>query len=270
MELTKKRSPLGGGSLSPRAKTIAAALLAALAAAVLLATFLQKYRSTVDADALPATALVAGSLIEKGTSGEVLAAGEAARPTELTRSDLRPEAVTDPALLKGQVATRDIYPGQQLTAADFAPAAGIATKLAADERAISIPLDGAHGMIGNVSPGDRVDVLGGFLVDTATGRPRPFLRVLVPGALVLEAPPKEQSTGGVSSGSTKLRQVVLRVGQDDAPKLAFAVDNGKVWLLLRGAGADLPKKQLITLESTLFGSRAVAPSASGRSGKGSR
>ena len=45
----------------------------------------------------------------------------------------------------------DIYPRQQLTTRDFGAGIGCrATKLSGYERAISVPLDCAHGMIGAI------------------------------------------------------------------------------------------------------------------------
>ena len=73
------------------------------------------------------------------------------------------------------VTTHDLVRGQQLTTADFAkPSDPVMSKLGAGDRAMTIPLDSAHGMIGNVQAGDHVDVLAGFEVqpDGATRRDR--------------------------------------------------------------------------------------------------
>src|ERR671915_42474 len=49
---------------------------------------------------------------------------------------------------------------QQLTIGDFAATSGaIGATLAAKQRAMSVPLDSARGMIGKAEAGDRVDVL---------------------------------------------------------------------------------------------------------------
>ena len=86
--------------------------------------------------------------------------------------------------------TRDIYPGQQITAADFASDADpLRGKLRGDQRAIAVPLDSAHGMIGEVRAGDAVDMLAGFNpADATSGRGRPQLRTLIQDVLVLKAP----------------------------------------------------------------------------------
>jgi Flp pilus assembly protein CpaB len=121
------------------------------------------------------------------------------------------------------VATHDIYPGQQVASADFAPGAdGLRSKIANDQRALSITLDGSHGLLGNVRAGDHVDILAGFGGDNgATGHP--IVREILRDIVILSAPGP-----GVTSGA-----VVVRVNDKQASELAFAADNSKLWFALR-------------------------------------
>jgi Flp pilus assembly protein CpaB len=64
--------------------------------------------------------------------------------------------------------------------------------------------------------------------------------------------------GGVGgSGVSNQADVVLKVNANVAGALAFASDNGKVWLVLRGAnatGPNMQKQVTYTVNSLLLGS----------------
>src|SRR5439155_7918572 len=107
-------------------------------------------------------------------SGDVVATKHLYEVQRVREGQLRNGALSDPSSLRGLVATQDVYPNEQLTTAAFArTTAAVAARLAGNERAISIPLDSAHGLIGQVQAGDRVDVFAGFNVKPvdALGRP---------------------------------------------------------------------------------------------------
>ena len=77
----------------------------------------------------------------------------------MRESQLREGAISDPSSLQGTVATREVFEGAQLTSADFAPAGdSLAAELVDRQRVVSIPLDAAHGMVGQIEAGNRVDV----------------------------------------------------------------------------------------------------------------
>lgn len=250
--------------LSTRAGTIALATGAAVLAAVVVLVYINRYRTSVDEGAQPVSVLVAKSLIEKGTPGNVVASDELYQIAQVAKADLQDGAMLDPSSLRGRVAVDDIYPGKQLTAADFTarPSDAIDLKLARDQRAVSVPIDAAHGLVGHVQAGDHVDVLVGFNIqklgpdgspdpDAAT---RPVLRTLMQNVLVLDAP---AAAKGLASNSGA--NVVLRVDPRQAADLAFAADNGKVWVVLRPkTGAPPVAPAFVTLETELLGVRPVA------------
>lgn len=248
----------GKGPLSTKNGSVLAAVVTAALAGLIIMVFLNQYRDNVNKDGVPTPVLVASQLIEQGASGDTIGAEGLFKADDVPRDQLKTGAVTDAETLRGKIAKQDILPGQQLTAADFKPAGqSVVTKLGANERGIKISLDNAHGLIGDVRKGDRVDVLSGFLVDSTVGRPRPILRTLMQNILVLDAPPKAVSTG-VSGSSSKPREVTLRVDVKQAPKLAFASDNGKVWLVLRPQnGEDAATQSLVTLESLLLNEKSI-------------
>ena len=133
-------------------------------------------------------------------------------------------------------------------------------------RAVAVPLDSAHGLIGNVQAGDHVDVIAGFNVEPINrkGQPvqggvaRPVTKTIIQDALVLSVP-SQTSSGLSGSASTTTSNVVLELNQDQAAEVAFSVDNGKVWLsLVPQSGAKEGPPPFVTLETLLFGLKPIA------------
>ncbi len=243
--------------LSTREGTLGFAAVAGLLAVAILMVFIRGYKRSLDKSAEPVTVLVAKGELPKGSSGDLIAGKGLFQATGFKREQVKEGAITDPASLRGQVAAHDLVPGQQLTTADFSkPTDPVISKLGEDQRAVTVPLDAAHGMIGQVQAGDHVDVFAGFQVqpDGAT-RPRPVLRVLMQDVEVLKAPSAgEKQGGGGLSQQSQLQNVVLRVTDRQAVELAFSSDNGKVWIALRPqAGAKQNAPSLVNLERLLLG-----------------
>jgi Flp pilus assembly protein CpaB len=172
-------------------------------------------------------------------------------------------AISDPSSLRGRVAAHDIFPGQQLTTADFvAGGASTASTLTKAQRLISIPLDSSHGLIGQVTVGDHVDVFAGFNVIPVDargvplqgGQARPVLKLILQDVPVVDVTKSAQ-------GNTS--NVSLKVDDRNAANLAFASDNGKLWIVLRPpSGAKPVAPSFVTAETLLLG---VPPVVSQRS-----
>jgi Flp pilus assembly protein CpaB len=217
-----------GDILSTRAGAIAVATVAALIAGVLLFVFVQRYRSNQNASSATTPVFVARSLIPQGSSADVIGSEQLLQRTTLRGSQVQAGAIADPAVLHGQVAATNIYPGQQITAADFSPAVTIASELTATQRAVSVPVDSAHGLIGFVHTGDHVDVLASYTGGASGGHGS--VSALIKDVLVLSAP---SAPGGGLAVNSNGNNIALRVNEQDATGLAYAADNGKVWILLR-------------------------------------
>ncbi len=271
MELTSKRYKNSGGlhkMLSTRQGTAIVAGVCTLVAAAILLVAAARYRHSVDASTQPETVYVASSVIQKGTPGSVISSEGLFRPQRIVAKQASSGAIADATAIQGKVAVRDIQPGQQLTHSDFAAASGLIAQLAPTERAISIPLDTSHGLTGVVAAGERVDVYAG--VDGSVNRSGAgvsagaALRLLIPNVLVLAV--NQNSGSGIGgSGVNQQADVVLKVKAAMAGALAFASDNGKVWLVLRGPNATNPttrEQATYTLNSLLLGAKA-----SGNGGK---
>jgi pilus assembly protein CpaB len=242
--------------MSTREGTLAFAVLAALGAAAVLMVFISGYKHSVDASAEPVTVLVAKNPLPKGSSGDTIAAKGLFQATGLKRDQVKDGAITDPGSLRGQVAKHAIVRGQQLTTADFgAPTDPVLSKLSDDSRAVTVPLDAAHGMVGQIQAGDHVDVYAGFEVQPdGAGRPRPVLRELLQNVEVLKAPPVEDDAIKGGAGASQTEGIVLSVLAKDAPQLAFSSDNGKLWIILRPqVGGETHKPTLVNLERLLLG-----------------
>src|SRR5215211_236995 len=230
MKLTRPPAPAkrGPGPLSTRNGTLAVAGILALLAGAALLLFLRQYRDDLTGSD-PVRVLVARSLVPKGTPGDVVAGEHLYKVVRLRNSQLKPGAITDPEGIVDKVAATDVYPGHQLQAEDFEPSAGKAqNRLSGFQRAMAVPVDAAHGMIGRIDAGDRVDVIvtyengvGGLTV----------ARIAARNALVLNIP-SEPKDGGVRSVT---QPVTIRVGDESATEIAGAADGGKVWLVLRPA-----------------------------------
>jgi Flp pilus assembly protein CpaB len=245
--------------LSTRGGTTMLAVVSALLAAIILLIFLNQYRESVGAADDVATVLVAKNLIEKGSPGDVVAEDALFQTTQVKKDDLKDGAISDPSSLKGKIATTDVFPGEQLVASEFVDATPtIINRLRGFDRAIAVPLDEAHGMIGNVKTGDHVDVLAGIgLQQGATENRRATLRVIAHDAYVLKAPDKPAAGAGGGPGTTK--PVVLRVSDRKASEIAFAADLGKVWLVARPkVGARESKVPVTDLQSLAVGLGARA------------
>ncbi len=250
-----------GSLLSTRKGTVVAAGIVALLAGLVLLFALQQYRGAVADDGEAAKVLVANALIAQGSSGDVLPTEDLVKVAEVRADQLEEGAFTDPSALRGQVTSREILPGQQLTAEDFTTTdQGVQTKLGGTDRGMGVPVEAAQSVAGQVRTGDRVDVFAAFeTITPGEGANRPVVKTLMQNVLVLRgAGGEEEAEGGDEE------QVVLRVSADSAADLAFASENGRVWLALRpGAGAEDPKKELVTLETVLVGKRPKLVEGSG-------
>jgi Flp pilus assembly protein CpaB len=212
------------------------------------------------------TVLVAKNSISKGTSGDIIAAQDLYEVMTRQKGEVQDGAITDPATLKGRVATADIFPGEQLTAAKLAVSTvtSFSDRITGDERAVNLPVDAAHGMIQQLQPGDYIDMYAGFNVQAVgnngvvdpSSPTKPVLKLIVPDVQVLGIP----STGssGISGGGTGKTMLTLAMTDKEAADSAFAAENGVVWVTLRPrANADAPSPDMVSIETLLFGVPAV-------------
>jgi Flp pilus assembly protein CpaB len=221
--------------------------VSAAIAAGILAFALNRYRRSIETQAKGATVLVANRLIEKGTAGAAIGVGQFVSTTKILDKQVAQGALANTAALHGQVANTDIYPGQQLTAADFTPGGLFYSKLPPNLRAVAVPVNTAQGLIGNVQTGDRVDVYVSFKRE---GRNPAYVRLVAPNVVVLDAAQKSSGGLGTSTANTSASDV-LEVSAHQAAELAFGSDFGKIWLVLRPADGTSPGNERVSEFSIL-------------------
>jgi Flp pilus assembly protein CpaB len=263
METTKIKNASGGSGLQKllstrRGTAIVAGICTALAAGILLFAAVS-YRHSVAKSSQPQTVLVAKTLIQKGTSGSVIASSNMFQLERIPAQQVTPGAVADASALRGKVAATDINRGQQLTLGQFKTGGGYAVQLAPDQRAISVPLDASHGLTGALQAGDRVDVYAGVTASASrsasSASAEGALRLLIPDVPVL-AVNLNTGGGGLGAGANSQADVLLKVNNADVGGLALASDIGNVWLVLRGPNAKNPTSQhryVVTANSLMLG-----------------
>lgn len=261
MELTRKRYARSDWRklLGTRKGSVLIGLACAAVAAVVLLVAMASYRHSV-ASGNSATVLVATQRIPKNTSGDVIAGETLFKATQIASKQATAGAVADAALIRGKVAVRDIFPGEQLTAADFSGNGGLPAQLAPTHRAMTVSLDSQHGMVGLLHNGDHVDVYGGIDDQSQLGRSTPVLRLLMRDVPVLRAGATSGGTSGIGGGgANSTSDVTLDISDSRAGALAFAQDHGKVWLVLRPANAvNTVPPSIITVQSFLLAGQPVA------------
>jgi Flp pilus assembly protein CpaB len=119
-------------------------------------------------------------------------------------------------------------------------------------------------MVGQLKDGDRVDVYAGFNLDPGNGRPVPVVRVLMTNVQVLTA--GTSGNGGLGNSqnpSNAFSNVTLKVNDSQAGAVAYAADNGKLWLVLRPANAtSTTPPSTISAQSLLLGNRPISAGGS--------
>lgn len=244
-------SILSSRLFTTRRGTIILGVAAAVVAAIVLLVYLNQYRNNVNSGAQPVSVLVAKSLIPKGTPGDVVGTSAEFQVASIPRDQVKQGAFVDPKSLTGRVAAADVFPGQQITAADFVlgNANAITQKLARDQRAVQISLGAPAALGGQLAAGDRVDIWVGVNMATSGGG-KPVVRQVMQNVLVLAA--GGSGGGGIGGGGGGGGNVTLRVAPAQAGKLIFASQNGSIWLVLRPTtGSSVGPPLQVTAESLL-------------------
>ena len=139
---------------STRGGTLLLAGLTALIAAIAVFAYVKHYRNSVQEGGVPATVLVSSAPIVKGHLGAVVATKHLYQAQTIRESQLREGAISDPASLRGTVAKTDILPRPAAHRDRLHRGQWRArVQLAGTQRAITISIDAAHGMIGQLKDG---------------------------------------------------------------------------------------------------------------------
>jgi Flp pilus assembly protein CpaB len=236
-------------------RNIAIAIVMAIAAAAVVLVYTTSYRQSVTRGQKRVDVMVASRDIVAGTPAEE--ASGAMTLTSVLADDKAPGALSTTAGLEGKVTGQTIYAGQQVVAATFGTSTEQAPQLqlTKTERALRVMCNPkAACLIGDVKPGDKVDVYSTLQIDSGTGGNKIFVtRLLIPGVKVLSIPTIDPNAkGGLAKGSDKDEDtVMLVVDQAKATKFAFlggADDSrgGQVWLSVRPPDAVAQDVPIVT------------------------
>ena len=142
-----------------RIRNIVIATVLAAAAVLLTVIYVTSARNDVTAGNENVTVYVPSKDYAVGTAGSTIA-GNLDKQT-VARKNAAPEAVTNPALLKGLYLTQPVYKGEQLTLNRFAlpKEQGIRAELKGNQRALQVPGTSDQVLAGTLNAGDRVDVV---------------------------------------------------------------------------------------------------------------
>lgn len=206
------------GAFGGRRAGIYIAVIAALLAGVLIYAFVQHYKKN-NSSAAPTvnSVIVATSYIPRGTPASVVAQANGYKRLNLKSGAAVAGAISDPSQINGLVAATNIAPGQELTSSDFAGGTiALSQYLQGPNRALEIPVDTTHGLAGYVTQGERIDLA----TNIGGGSKSNSLDMLATNVLVL----------GVGSGGGSL---VLQLPAQEALKVGYASDNGRIWVFMR-------------------------------------
>jgi Flp pilus assembly protein CpaB len=227
--------------LATRRGTVLLGIGAAVLAAIVLLVYLNQYRNSVNSNNQGLSVLVAKSVIQKGTPGNVIGTTGLYEVASIPKSQVKTGVFVDPKTLAGKFAVADIYPGQQLTEADFTTTASnaLTQDLAKDQRAVVVALDSPSMVGGQIGNGDHVDVWVAFNAQGANGVSRPAVHLAFQDMYVMNA-----GTNGTN--------VTLRATPRQSGELIYASQNAKIWLVLRPAvGSSTLKPPTITANDLL-------------------
>jgi pilus assembly protein CpaB len=198
--------------------------------------------------------LRAVSTIEKGESIDDAASSGKLALEPVSQADVLANSQTSTEELSGQVATTDIYPGEQIISDKFGAAAeALAAKseldVPKDDLAISVNLTDPGRVAGFLNPGSQVAVF--FTGTSANGLG--FSRMLLPKVTVLgvgstTTTTKTTTTAEGEQTTAEIPQTLLTLAlsKDDAEKVTFAAANGDVVLGLRTPDSSVKQGQGVT------------------------
>ena len=228
-------------------------IIALIVAAVLAiggGVVLVNYVRTADARAFDGaqltSVLVVAKAIPAGTTADDV--GDAIVSKSVPAAYVVEGAVTDATAIAGLIAAVDLAPGEQVlssrfvTTEEFGTASG-SIIIPDGLQEVSIAVDAQRVVGGRVSPGDTVGVFVSLQADEDNAASTRILlsKVLVTSVAAASGTDEE----GVTSG---LVLVGLAVNSDDAQKLVYSAEFGRLWLSKQHESTTGPKTSSIERE----------------------
>jgi Flp pilus assembly protein CpaB len=188
-------------------------------------------------------AFVASGDIPKGMTADAALAEGVIEPARVLRGSVPPSAVTDSSTLRGKVAAATIQAKQFITEASFvSPAEGGGGSLASaigskDLVAVTISVDAARGVAGQIAPGDHVDIL--VVGDAGATTLLESVRVLAVGQETAASAGGGNGQPSATAASSGL--ITFELSPDDARAVVGANKSGTLYLTLRPLAAGAGK-----------------------------
>jgi Flp pilus assembly protein CpaB len=216
-----------------RLRNIGIAIALAVVAALLTTFYVTNYKRSVQHGESKVPVYVASHDIELGTSGSDVARGGMLRVEQVPRRSVVPGAISQPDQIEKLVAVDKIYAGEQVSTNRFRPVQeqGVQAQLKGNLRALEVPATGPQLLNGTLKDGDRVDILGNWLLPETSQNH--VSRVLLRNILVLQAPSTNTVTSHLGSNPNEGFTVMLAMTDSQATKFWWVVNNGDWSLQLR-------------------------------------
>jgi Flp pilus assembly protein CpaB len=216
-----------------RLRNIGIAIALAVVAALLTTFYVTNYKRSVQHGESKVPVYVASHDIELGTSGSDVARGGMLRVEQVPRRSVVPGAISQPDQIEKLVAVDKIYAGEQVSTNRFRPVQeqGVQAQLKGNLRALEVPATGPQLLNGTLKDGDRVDILGNWLLPERGSNH--VSRVLLRNILVLQAPSTNTVTSHLGSNPNEGFTVMLAMTDSQATKFWWVVNNGDWSLQLR-------------------------------------
>jgi Flp pilus assembly protein CpaB len=216
-----------------RLRNIGIAIALAVVAALLTTFYVTNYKRSVQHGESKVPVYVASRDIELGTSGSDVASGGMLKVEQVPRRSVVPGAISNPDQIQKLVAVDKIYAGEQVSTNRFRPVQeqGVQAQLKGNLRAVEVPGSGPQLLNGTLKDGDRVDILGNWLLPETSQNH--ISRVLLRNILVLQAPSTNTVTSHLGSNPNEGFTVMLAMTDSQATKFWWVVNNGDWSLQLR-------------------------------------
>lgn len=211
----------------PKERILLLAILLGVAAAVMIWTLL---RSTSGPPASTETQVVAAA--SNVPSGTVLTADKLQIRSFPTNA-LPPGAAVSKETVVGKVAQTDIKAGQPISANNLVAKDRMSYVIPKYMRAVTVGLDPVIGVGGFLKPGDRVDVIATFEMNSNS-----YAKTVLQNVTLLAIGAQSEEGGNVSADKVTSRAqptATLAVTPTDAEKLILADAKGKLRLALRSS-----------------------------------
>ncbi len=155
------------------------------------------------------------------------------------KTSLPSQSFTNPSTLSGRVLATPIAANLPICEQHLAPTTfktgGVSAVISADKRAIAVKVDKIIGVSGFIHPNNRVDVLV-TLKKIEGSVSNPITKIILENILVLAVGPDIEDKKGKEGKATSVDVITLEVTPEEAEKIAFAAQEGKISLALRKYG----------------------------------